>query len=71
MNNWSAALPCAFITLSIDDLRLLSSSHFDIRFKDSLCQERLKDVLRRGVAFAASAVNRQHYTGCVDEGTII
>ena len=25
-----------------------------------------KDALRHGVAFAASAVHRRHYTGCVD-----
>ena len=34
-----------------------------------LCREWLKDVLRRGVAFAANAVHQQHYTGCVDNGT--
>ena len=29
----------------------------------------VKDVLRRGVASVASAVSRQHYTGCVDRRT--
>ena len=28
-----------------------------------------QDVPRGGLASAASAVNRQHYTGCVDNGT--
>ena len=31
-----------------------------------LCREWLNDVPRRGVAFPASAVHRQFYTGCVD-----
>ena len=31
-----------------------------------LCREWLKDVPRRGVAFATNAVHRQFYAGCVD-----
>ena len=31
-----------------------------------LCQEWLKDVLRRGVAFATDAVHRRHHTGSED-----
>ena len=34
----------------------------------TLCRES-KDVLRRGVDFAASVVHRQFYTGCVDNET--
>ena len=34
-----------------------------------LCQDWLIDVLRRGVASAAGAVSRQHYTGCVGRRT--
>ena len=30
-----------------------------------LCREWLKDVPRRGVAFATNAVHGQFYTGCV------
>ena len=37
--------------------------------KMTLCQDLFKDVLRRGVAFAASAVSRQHYAGCADSRT--
>ena len=33
------------------------------------CQDWLIDVLRRGVASAAGAVSRQHYTGCVGRRT--
>ena len=36
----------------------------------SLCREWLKDVPRRGVAFAANAVHRRHYAGCVDNGMV-
>ena len=32
----------------------------------SVCRDWLKDVLSRGVAFAASAVHRQFCIGCVD-----
>ena len=34
-----------------------------------LCRDWLKDVLRRGVAFAASAVKRLYHTCCADNGT--
>ena len=34
-----------------------------------LCRDLFKDVLRRGVASAASAVSRQHYAGCADSRT--
>ena len=36
-----------------------------------LCRGWFQDVPRRGFASAASAVNRQHYTGRVDNGTTI
>ena len=36
--------------------------------KQFLCQDWLKDVLRRGVAFATDAVQRRHYTGCMGNG---
>ena len=36
-----------------------------------LCRGWFQDVPRRGLASAVSAVNRQHYTGCVDNGTTI
>ena len=48
----------------------LGKKHYEgVRFNDILCQDWLIDVLRRGVASAAGAVGRQHYTGCVGRRT--
>ena len=47
-----------------DKLKLLTDQIF-------LCRGWFQDVPRRGLASAASAVNRQHYTGCVDNGTTL
>ena len=50
-----------------EDIRLSGALYYILHlWRES--RDWLKDVLRRGVAFAANVVHRRHYTGCVDDG---
>ena len=54
------------LDVHIGGYKLVKSDCIDYHGENYLSQDLLKDVLRRGVAFATDAVHRRHHSGCED-----